>query len=234
MTDSTNNSANPEGTDSSPEKVNDGIPVAPAPPNSSSTDGRWTPASSSNDWDAPTKDDAAKAAEGLSGHYTPHTPYGQQSPYGSPADGSSGYAQSGYVAPPAPASGSSPYGAPQYGHNPQFAPQYGNQFGGGTGFGPQGPVDQAAQDEEVSKWVGIGGLVAWGIGWFLGGFTFIFTVIAGIVGLVYAYRARRGGRRATAGLVMGWINSIGIVLTIFIVVLLFLLVFAAAGAGGFG
>lgn len=243
MQDNTNTPINPESNDSTSPLGN-----TSNTPNPSTESSDWTSTGSTSNTSTPPSYDAPKPHAAPSGPYG-STPsgydapppyaapapypapggYGQSSPYGNPPEGYNKPADS-YGQPQQP-SQYSPYGQP----SPH--PQYGqaNQFAGSNIFAGLSSPDQAVKDEEISKWLGIGGVVSWWAAWFLGGFPFLFTIIAGIIGLVYAYRARSAGRKATVGLALGWLNAVGTVVSGIILVVLFFFVLAAAGgASSFG
>lgn len=172
----------------------------------------WSPVSSEAPRETPAADGYTSPSAPHSG---PYNGYGQpHAPYGPPQTGNASYAPP--VGPPVEQ-------APQYGHPAYGQQPYTNQPYPGQPYNSYGvvPVSPPERDEEISKWIGVGGLTSWIWAWFIG-MPFIIPIAAGIVGLVFAYRARSGGRRAQAGFVMGWINAVGaVVLGLLLVVLFF-------------
>lgn len=201
------NSAAPE--ENSPTLDADNKPTEPS---------GWSPVSSDEGWSTATPSNASTASESPTAPHQQYQDYGQNQPHASYMPPTAGYQQ---YAPPVgpPVDQSSPYGYPAYGQHP--AP-YGQPYG-------VAPAQQAERDEEISKWVGVGGLTSWIWAWFIG-MPFLIPIGAGIVGLVFAYRARSAGRRAQAGFVMGWINAVGAVVLGILLVILFFAFVAYASA----
>lgn len=213
MQDNTSNPSNPY--DDTPNANNAAPKENATPPvgeNKPAAAPGWSPVSSDAQWDTPATSESPKPSES---HSAPYPDYGQaHAPYMPPQAGYGNYAPP--VGPPAEPVGQ--YGYPAYGQQPYPGQPYG-----------VAQVPQPERDEEISKWVGIGGLTSWIWAWFIG-MPFLIPIAAGIVGLVFAYRARAQGRRAQAGFIMGWINAVGAVVLGLLLVVLFFAFIAFASA----
>lgn len=145
---------------------------------------------------------------------SPHSPYGQQQPYGQPFAGQAPYGQS-------------PYGQQQpYGQTPYGQAPYGQ---------PYGPTPYGQQKEGSATTSMVLGIVAVG-GLFICGITILLSPVALIMGLnskrrIDASGGQLSGRgEAQAGFVLGIIGTVLLVLGIIAIVAL--IVVAATSDGG--